>query len=97
MSHVATRENPGAGTPGPQVQFKNSREENSNPKADMQLILCNGLWELASVVMGFSACATAVATGCTFEQIDAVQQSARLVLIKAIGKFKELQKFEVAQ
>ena len=47
--------------------------------------------------MGFSACATAVATGCTFEQIEALQQSARLVLIKVIGTFKALQKFEVAQ
>ncbi len=97
MSHVTTIENPGAGTPGPQVQFKNARAQNSNPRADMQLILCNGLWELASIIMGFSACATAVATGCTFEQIEAVQQSARLVLIKVIGTFKALQKFEVAQ
>lgn len=42
MSHVTTIENPGAGTPGPQVQFKNARAQNSNPRADMQLILCNG-------------------------------------------------------
>ncbi len=96
MSHLATDENPGAGTPGLVTQSKIPPWENSNLRIDAQFILRDGLWEFASIFTACGVSAMALAGGGSIVEIEAALMSARLALLEAISTFKELRQIEGA-
>ena len=52
MPPLATRETPGAGTPGVQLQSKSLHPENNNSRSDVRFLLRVGGWEFASIFTG---------------------------------------------
>jgi hypothetical protein len=90
MGHLATRENPGVGAPGSQLQTKNLHPENNNSQSDVQSLLRDGGWEFASIFTGCGVAAMAAFGGGSIMEIEAALHSARLALLEAISTLKEL-------